>query len=82
MREAALQAAREHTASSRKGLGINGDRSSLDELARRGVQVEELTDAEKQAFQDATKSVFDKYAPKVGPDLVKKAQNAIAHRNA
>jgi tripartite ATP-independent transporter DctP family solute receptor len=82
IRAAAEQAAREHTASSRKGLGTGGDRSSFDELARRNVQVAELTDAEKQAFRAATKPVHDKWVGQVGEELVKKAENAIARRNA
>jgi TRAP-type transport system periplasmic protein len=82
VRASAEQAAREHTASSRKGLGTGGDRSSFDELARRGVQVAELTDAEKQAFRAATKPVHDKWISQVGADLVKKAEQAIARRNA
>ena len=82
LRSAAEQAAREHTASTRKGLGTGGDRSSLEELARRNVQVEELTDAEKEAFGAVTRPVFEKWAAQTGAELVKKAQQAIARRNA
>ena len=78
----AEQAAKEQIAGSRKGLGADGDRSSLDELAKRGVQVAELTPAEKAAFRDATKPVFDKWAQTVGSDLVKKAEAAIGKRGA
>jgi tripartite ATP-independent transporter DctP family solute receptor len=82
MRSAAEQAAREHTASTRKGLGGNGDRSSLDELARRNVHVEELSEAEKRAFGEVTKPVFEKWAGQTGTELVEKASKAIARRNA
>ncbi|HVL71332.1 MAG TPA: TRAP transporter substrate-binding protein DctP [Beijerinckiaceae bacterium] len=82
VRAAAEQAAKEQIAGSRKGLGAGGDRSSFDELKKRGVEVVELTEDEKKVFAAATKSVFDKWAQTTGPDLVKKAQEAIAKRPA
>lgn len=77
VREAAEQAAKEHTADTRKGLGPVGDRSSLEELVKRKVELVELTDAEKRVFSTATKPVFDKWGAQVGTDLVKKAVAAI-----
>ena len=77
VKEAAEQAAKEQIASTRKGLGAGGDRSSIQELERRGVQVVELTPEEKTAFREPTKAVFDKWAQTTGPELVKKAQDAI-----
>ena len=82
VKAAAEQAAKEQIASSRKGLGADGDRSSLDELAKRGVAVTELSESEKQAFRAPTKPVFDKWAQTVGAELVKKAEAAIAKRSA
>jgi len=76
----AEQAAREQIAASRRGLGAGGDRSSFDELARRQVQVVELTADEKRAFAQATRPVFDRWAPQVGAALVQKAERAIAAR--
>jgi tripartite ATP-independent transporter DctP family solute receptor len=75
----AEQAAREHTASSRKGV-VGNDRSSFDELKRRNVEVAELSDGEKAAFRTATRPVFDKWAQTVGAELVKKAEDAVAKR--
>jgi len=80
LRAAAEQAAREHTASSRKGV-VGGDRSSFDELKRRNVEVTELSDTEKAAFQAATRAVFDKWAQTVGGELVKEAEEAVARRD-
>ena len=77
IRECAREAARRQIEASRKGLGQGGDRSSLDELARRGVTVATLSDAEKQAFARATRPVYDKWAQTVGTDLVRKAEAAI-----
>ena len=80
VKEAAEQAAKEQIASTRKGLGAGGDRSSIQELEKRGVQVAELTPEEKDAFREPTKVVFDKWAQTAGLDLVKKAQDAIEKR--
>jgi tripartite ATP-independent transporter DctP family solute receptor len=75
--ESAREAAREQIANSRKGLGANGDRSSLDELARRNVTVTQLSDEEKEAFARVTKPVYDKWAATIGADLVRRAEAAI-----
>jgi tripartite ATP-independent transporter DctP family solute receptor len=80
--ECAREAARGQIAATRKGLGLDGDRSSLDELARRNVAVADLTEAEKRAFAQATRPVYDKWAQTVGADLVRKAEAAIARRTA
>jgi TRAP-type C4-dicarboxylate transport system substrate-binding protein len=45
-----------------------------------GVNVIQLTDAEKADFRKATKPVYDKWAQQIGPELVKKAEAAIANR--
>jgi TRAP-type C4-dicarboxylate transport system substrate-binding protein len=74
----AREAAQRQIAASRKGLGIDGDRSSIEECVRRGVAVAELTPAEKQAFARATRPVYDKWAQTVGSALVQKAEAAIA----
>jgi TRAP-type C4-dicarboxylate transport system substrate-binding protein len=73
----AKEAAEEQIVASRKGLGADGDRSSLEELARRNVTVTALSDAEKQAFARATRPVFDKWAQTVGADLTRRAEAAI-----
>jgi TRAP-type transport system periplasmic protein len=77
IRACAEEAAKINIANSRKGIGVmGGDRSAMDELAKRGVAVAELTPAEKAAFRDATKGVYDKYAQQIGGDLVAKAEAA------
>ncbi len=75
--ECAREAAREQIAASRKGLGADGDRSSLEEMARRNVTVTTLSDAEKEAFARVTRPVYDKWAATVGADLVRRAEAAI-----
>ncbi|MBP0462781.1 TRAP transporter substrate-binding protein DctP [Roseomonas sp. PWR1] len=74
----AREAAQKQIAESRKGIGIGGDRSALEECARRGVTVAELTPAEKEAFARVTRPVYDKWAQTVGTALVQKAEAAVA----
>jgi tripartite ATP-independent transporter DctP family solute receptor len=76
--ESAREAGKRQIAAARKGLGLGGDdRSSFDELARRGVATVELSAAEKQEFARATRPAFDKWAAQVGTELVGKAEAAI-----
>jgi tripartite ATP-independent transporter DctP family solute receptor len=80
IRAAALEAAKKQIAAARKGIGAGGDNSSFEECKKRGVEVQILTPQEKDAFAVATKSAYDKWAAQIGPDLVKKAEAAIAKR--
>ena len=45
-----------------------------------GVKIVRLSDAELAAFQKVTRPVYDKWAKQIGPDLVKKAEGAVAAR--
>ena len=78
VRESARDAAKVQIAATRKGLGVldPNDKSSLEELAKRGVATVSLTTEEKRAFARATRPVFDKWAAQVSADLVKKAEAA------
>ncbi|MFS2011069.1 DctP family TRAP transporter solute-binding subunit [Azospirillum sp. CT11-132] len=79
VRAAAVQAAAEEVALSRKGITAEDD-SLLKEITAQGVEVVRLTPEEQKAFQTATQPVFDKWTKQIGPDLVKAAQSAIAAR--
>ena len=79
VREAAEQAAIENIAAARKGL-VPPDHSTIKEVEAKGVNVVNLTDAEKQVFKKATHDVYEKWAKQIGPDLVKKAEEAVAKR--
>lgn len=79
VREAALQAAKENIEAARKGL-IPPDDFTIKEVAGMGVNVVRLTDAEKAEFKKITKPIYDKWAGQIGPDLVKKAEQAVANR--
>jgi tripartite ATP-independent transporter DctP family solute receptor len=78
VRECAEEAGQRQIALTRKGLGLaGGDRASLEDLGRRGVEVAALSAEEKRAFAAATKPVYDKWAATVGADLVRKAEAAV-----
>jgi TRAP-type C4-dicarboxylate transport system substrate-binding protein len=79
VREAAVQAAKENMEASRKGL-VPPDDSTIKEVEAKGVNIVKLTEAEKQPFKKATRAVYEKWAKQIGPELVKKAEEAIAKR--
>ena len=75
VREAALQAARENVENMRSGVA-----SMLKQIESAGTVITELTDEQRQPFVQATRGVHEKWRKTIGPDLVKKAEEAIAKR--
>lgn len=87
IREAAVESARFEKALNRAGL--DGDKSlnilknefnyeikipdPIKYAESKGMVVTNLTDKERQAFADATKSLYKKWIPKIGEGLYKKA---------
>ena len=87
LKEAAVEAARFEKALCRAGL--DGDTSlnilkdefgydidvaqPIEFLESKGMTVETLSDAELQAFQEATQPIYDKWVPKIGEELYQKA---------
>ncbi len=57
-------------------------RKALDQgivlLKEKGMTVTDLTPDELAKFRELTKPVYDKYAPKVGPQVVKSFEDAVA----
>jgi TRAP-type transport system periplasmic protein len=78
VREAAAQAARENVSEARKGL-VPPDDSGIKGLEALGVNVIQLSEAEKAEFKKVTQPVYDKWAKQIGPELVKKAEIAVAN---
>lgn len=79
VRQAALQAGRENVEKARKGIAGN-DNAVLKQIEAAGVTVTQLNPAQRDAFVQATRPVYDKWAKTIGADLVKKAEAAIAKR--
>lgn len=52
----------------------------VNTIKARGVEVVELTDAQRQAFIEATRKVHQKWTPRIGAELVKAAREAIEQR--
>ncbi len=77
IKQAAIEAADEQRMIVRKGL-IPPDLSALDLLRSKGMEVTILDAATRQQFKSKTTSVYDKWVPVIGTDLVKKAEKAIA----
>ncbi len=79
VREAAIEAGRQEIIIARKGV-TNTDDSLLKEIESHGVKVTVLSPEQIGAFAKATRPVFDKWAKRIGPDLVRQAQADIAKR--
>ena len=52
----------------------------VDKIKEMGVEVVSLTDAERQAFVDATRPVYDAWKDKIGAELVDQAEKSVADR--
>ncbi|SLN76706.1 DctP family TRAP transporter solute-binding subunit [Oceanibacterium hippocampi] len=79
VRQAAVDAGAEGVEIARKGL-TGGDDSAVTSLEALGVKVVRLSDAERQAFVDATRGVYAEWKEKIGADLVTMAEESIAKR--
>lgn len=79
VRHAAIDAGHQEIELARAGL-IEADRPLLKQIEGLGVTITHLTPDERQAFVDSTRAVYDKWKAQIGPDLVGKAEQAIASR--
>ena len=79
VRQAALQAGRENVEKARKGIA-GSDNAVLKQIEASGVAVTHLTPAQRDAFVQATRPVYQKWAKTIGAELVNKAETAIAKR--
>lgn len=73
LKKAAVDAMKWQIAESRKGLD-----EGIEFLKSKGMTVTDLTPQQLAAFKQVTKPVYDKYAQKVGPDMVKAFEEAVA----
>ncbi len=75
LKQAAIEAGKWEIEKSRAELA-----ETLERIKERGVEVTDLTPEQHAAFVAATQSVYEKWTPRIGEDLVKQAQDAIANR--
>jgi C4-dicarboxylate-binding protein DctP len=59
-----------------RSLAQKQDVEFLEKLKKSGMEVNELTDEQRDKFRDAASSVYDKYVDRIGQDLVDKALEA------
>jgi tripartite ATP-independent transporter DctP family solute receptor len=79
VREAAIDAGKYNIQIAREGM-TGADPAVLKNIESLGVKVVKLTPQERAEFVKVTRPVYDKWAKQIGPDLVKKAEAAIAAR--
>lgn len=79
VKQAAIDAGKQEVAIARTGL-VEADKPLLKQVEALGVTVTSLTAQEREAFVKATRPVFDKWKAQIGPNLVDKAESAIAAR--
>jgi len=77
--QAAVEAAKLNIELVRKGVTPD-DQSVIRQVEGFGVEVVQLTPEAHKAFRDATRPTYEKWTKRVGVDLVKQAEEAIANR--
>ncbi len=75
LQQAAIDAGKWEIEKSRAELS-----ATLTTIKDRGVEVTDLTPEQHAAFVEATQSVYEKWTPRIGEELVKQAQDAVANR--
>lgn len=79
VRAAAVEAGKQEIAIARAGLTAK-DQALVKEVEGLGVSVTRLSAAEQEAFKKAVAPVIQKWTGEIGPDLVKRAEAAVAGR--
>ncbi|HSK38837.1 MAG TPA: DctP family TRAP transporter solute-binding subunit [Arenibaculum sp.] len=77
-----VKAAAEEAMEYQRDLTREQTAQGIDVLRKNGVEVYEPTSEELAAFQQATRSAFDIWAERVGPELVSLFQDTIAQAQA
>jgi tripartite ATP-independent transporter DctP family solute receptor len=79
VREAALEAGKYCIQLARDGMS-GADPAIHKTIAGLGVNIVRLKPAERAAFVKVTRPVYEKWSKQIGPELVKKAETAVANR--
>lgn len=75
LQELVMEASIEYRTEQRK-IAQEQDVEWLEKLKEEGMQVNELTPEQKEAFREEVQSVYEKYTPELGEDLVNQALSA------
>lgn len=75
LQELVVKASEEYRTEQRE-LAQKQDVEFLEKLKENGMQVNELTDEQREKFREEAKEVYDKYVPEIGEDIVNKALEA------
>ncbi|HUH66629.1 MAG TPA: DctP family TRAP transporter solute-binding subunit [Syntrophales bacterium] len=75
IRRAALEAAAWQKKSAREGL--EGSNAAIDTLRKNGMDVYTLTPEDVKAFRDNVRSVYYRWTPEIGADLVQAAEKVV-----
>ena len=73
-----IHAAAEEAMEYQREITRESTAKGVEFLREQGMEVYEPTEAELQAFREATKPAFDEWAQRVGPEIVSAFQDAIA----
>jgi TRAP-type C4-dicarboxylate transport system substrate-binding protein len=76
-RDLVRQAARDAAVDASALARAQSDTAALEALTRQGATVTRLTASGKQPFREATRSVYDRWAPVIGADLVRAAEAVV-----
>jgi tripartite ATP-independent transporter DctP family solute receptor len=79
VRQAAIEAGKYCIDLAREGM-TGSDPAIQKTIAGFGVNIVKLSPEERAAFVKVTRPVYEKWAKQIGPDLVKKAEAAVAAR--
>ncbi|MBP9904712.1 MAG: DctP family TRAP transporter solute-binding subunit [Rhodoferax sp.] len=79
VRQAAIDAGKQEIEIARKGLADAGQ-PLLKDIAAMGVNIVQLSTAERDEFVKATRPVYEKWKKTIGADLVSTAEKAIVAR--
>lgn len=72
LQQIVMDASKEYQTEQRQ-IAQKQDQEFLTNLKENGMKVNELSEEQKNAFREASKSVYDKYIPQIGEDLVNQA---------
>lgn len=75
LQDIVTKAAEEYSTEQRE-IAQQQDKEFMETLKELGMKIHEMEPEQRELFRDATKSVYEKYTPIIGEDLVEKAKAA------